>query len=89
MLSNATKKFWKAFDKLDETVQKQARASYELFKQEPRHPSLHFKQVHNTLSVYSVRVNLNHRALGIVEDNTVIWFWIGPHDEYEKIISRL
>ena len=89
MLSTASKKFWKAFDKLDETVQKQARASYELFQEDPRHPSLHFKQVHNTLPVYSARVNLNHRALGIVEDNTIIWFWIGAHDEYEKIISRL
>ncbi len=89
MRSETTQKFWKAYEHLDETVQKQARASYELFRKNPYHPSLHFKQVHSKLPVYSARVNLNHRALGILEQDTIIWFWIGPHEDYEKIISRL
>jgi len=25
--------------------------------------------------------------LGILEGDTVTWFWIGSHDEYERFIS--
>ena len=89
MVSRTTKKFWKAYEKLDETVQKQAQASYRLFRKNPQHPSLHFKKVHDRLPIYSVRINLNHRAVGILENNEIIWFWIGAHDAYEKLLSQL
>ncbi len=89
MISRTTQKFWKAYEKLDETVQKQAQASYRLFCKNPQHPSLHFKNVHDSLPIYSARVSLNHRAVGILENNEIIWFWIGPHDAYEKLLSRL
>ena len=62
----------------------QARASYRLFEQNPQHPSLQFKKVHNNLPIYSVCINLNHRAVGIREGEDIIWFWIGPHSEYEQ-----
>jgi len=38
--------------------------------------------------VWSIRIgNTNYRALADVQADTVYWFWIGPHDEYERIIS--
>ena len=89
MTSQTTDKFWKAYARLDETVKEQARASYRLFEQNPQHPSLQFKKVHTKLPVYSARINLNYRAVGVREDEVVIWFWIGPHDEYEKLLARL
>ena len=89
MVSKTTRKFWKAYGKLDETVQRQAVAGYRLFRQNPQHPSLHFKKVHDKLPIYSARVNLNHRAVGILDDNEIIWFWIGAHDAYEQLLSRL
>ncbi len=89
MISRTTKKFWKAYKKLDRTVQKQARASYHLFRENPQHRSLHFKNVHSKLPIYSARVNLSHRAVGILEDNEIIWFWIGPHEAYEKLLTQL
>jgi hypothetical protein len=52
-------------------------------KADPDHPSLHFKKVG---SYRSVRVGLAYRALGIVDEEAVIWFWIGSHDEYERLI---
>ena len=70
-------------------MKEQARASYRLFEQNPQHPSLQFKKVHTKLPVYSARINLNYRAVGVREDEVVIWFWIGPHDEYEKLLARL
>jgi hypothetical protein len=34
-------------------------------------------------------VGLSHRALGIKEKETMIWFWIGSHEDYDKLISEL
>jgi hypothetical protein len=31
----------------------------------------------------------DYRALGLLEDDTIIWFWIGSHADYDDLISRL
>jgi hypothetical protein len=54
-----------------------------LWLQNPQHPSLHFKKVGE---FWSARVTDNYRALAIVKGNTAKWFWIGPHEEYERQI---
>ena len=87
MISQTTRRFWKAYRQLDENVQKKARRAYEPFEQNPQHPSLHLKKVHPTEPLYSARVSLNHRALGMRDGNEIVWFWIGPHDEYERLIG--
>src|SRR5690606_21977791 len=38
---------------------------------------LRFKKVHASRPIYSVRVTRGYRALGILENETVTWFWIG------------
>ena len=37
---------------------------------------------------WSVRISRSYRALAYREDDIFTWFWIGPHDEYEKILYR-
>jgi len=59
-----------------------------LWSENPDHPSLRFKKVHSRLPIYSVRVDLDWRAVGILEGDVVIWFWIGPHGEYEKLLRQ-
>lgn len=88
MKSSTTKRFRKAFDRLPEQVQRQARETYKLFNQNPYHPSLQFKQVHPTKAIYSVRITIEYRALGVREKNEIIWFWIGSHADYDKILSQ-
>jgi len=39
--------------------------------------------------MYSVRVGKGWRALGLVEGDTISWFWIGSHADYEKLLSQL
>ncbi|OQY47001.1 MAG: hypothetical protein B6240_06490, partial [Desulfobacteraceae bacterium 4572_87] len=68
-----------------ETKQR-ARRAYRLWRANPRHPSLRFKK---TGTVGSVRVDPNYRTLGLMEDETMYWFWIGAHDEYERLIACL
>jgi hypothetical protein len=35
-----------------------------------------------------VRIGHDFRALGILERDTIIWFWIGPHDIYERLLKQ-
>ena len=89
MKSHTTERFRKAFAQLPVPVQRQARQAYRLFRQNPYHPSLRFKQVQPTRPIYSVRIGLDYRALGVRDTEDLIWFWIGSHSEYDKLISRL
>ena len=89
MISHTTEQFRDKLKRLPQVVQRQARQAYKFFQQNSYHPSLHFKQVHPTKPIYSVRINLDYRAVGIREKDVMIWFWIGPHAEYENLISRL
>jgi hypothetical protein len=76
--------FWSHFYKLPEPVQELARKNFDLLKQNPRHPSLHFKSVGG---FWSARVGLTHRALAVQDDGDFIWVWIGSHDEYDHLIG--
>lgn len=89
MTSLTAERFRKAFKDLPKPVQQQARKAYKLFSQNPHHPSLHFKQIHPQQPIYSVRIDRDHRAVGVRNRDEVVWFWIGSHKEYEKLISHL
>jgi len=73
---------------LPERIQRLAKANYLLWKQSPQHHSLAFKRVGYKYPTYSIRVGLGWRALGFKEEDTVVWFWIGPHSEYERMIQE-
>ena len=87
MKSRTTRKFWKLFQEQPAAVQERARRTYRQWLADPNHPSLHFKRVDNADPVYSIRIGIQHRALGGLEGDTVTWFWIGPHDEYERLLK--
>ena len=86
MRSQATSNFWKLYARLPPSVQRRARKAYETWKENPRHPSLHFKRVDDEEPIYSARVSDDHRVLGILEGDMMIWYWIGSHDEYERLL---
>jgi hypothetical protein len=88
MHSRTTSKFRALYQSIPKPIQEKARAAYELWAQNPDHPSLRFKKVHPRQPIYSVRIDRDWRALGILESDEVIWFWIGPHAEYEKLLRR-
>lgn len=74
---------------LPREIQRQAREAYKLFRNDPRHLSLRFKKVHATQPVYSARINTDVRAVGVMNRDEIVWFWIGPHGEYEKLLKQL
>lgn len=87
MNSQITEDFLSCFAKLPDAVKEQARKAYCLWRTNPFHSGLHFKRIHGHESLYSVRVSLGWRALGLLEGNTITWFWIGSHADYETLIS--
>ena len=80
--------FWKCFERLPPDLQGQAKDAYRQFKNDPHQRGLRFKKVHASRPIYSVRVTRGYRALGILENETVTWFWIGSHAEYERMLSK-
>jgi len=88
VISHTTEHFRKSFARLPEKVRKQAKQAYSRFKKDPYYPALHFKRVHSTRPIYSVRISIDYRALGILQDNEIIWFWIGSHTEYDKTVKQ-
>ena len=89
MKSHATPRFWAAYHELSQEVREAAQRAYRLFRENPKHPSLPFKKVHERESVYSVRVTLGYRAVGLLEDDEVTWFWIGSHADYDRLLKTL
>lgn len=89
MKSRTTAKFREAFAGLPENIQDRARETYRRFKRDPWHPGLRFKPVHPTLPIYSVRVSKGYRALGQRDGEGIIWFWIGSHANYDKLLNQL
>jgi Txe/YoeB family toxin of Txe-Axe toxin-antitoxin module len=89
MKSHTTQSFRDALALLPKNIQARARAAYRRFCSDPRHTGLQFKKVHSTRPVYSARINDDYRAVGVVEGDEIAWFWIGKHEEYERLLKRL
>jgi hypothetical protein len=89
MNSRTTRRFRELFGALPAHVQQQAREAYRLFLQNPAHPGLRFKQVHADPPIYSARVGISFRAVGALDSDTVIWFWIGSHADYDRLLEQL
>ncbi len=87
--SSLTESFTQLFAKLPTEIRERARKSYRLWKVNPGHPSLHFKKIHSSEPLYSVRVTKGWRVLGLLEGNRVTWFWIGSHADYDHLIAQL
>lgn len=80
-------RFWQHYRLLPKGVQELADKNFELLKADSHHPSLHFKKVGRSKQLWSARVGAHYRALGVEKPEGVVWFWIGPHAEYDKLLA--
>lgn len=87
MKSATLPSFWTEYRSLENDIQARARKAYQLWAENPFHPSLHFKCINSNENVWSVRVTRGYRAVGTLDGDTVTWFWIGGHDEYDRFFS--
>jgi len=84
--SSATPRFWKLFSRLPTGVQDLAIEKYELFRQNPFHPSLGFQEKGK---VWTVDIGRSHRAIAFRNEDHLTWFWIGSHEEYNRVLSHV
>jgi hypothetical protein len=89
MSSRTTRRFRELFASLPAHVQRQARESYRLFRNNPLHPGLHFKQVFPDPPIYSVRGGIGYRAVGVRDGDTMVWYWIGSHAAYDHLLAQM
>ena len=88
MTSHTTESFRRLFRELPPDVQKAAQKAYQLWLADPSHPSLRFKRVHPVEPIYSARAGLGWRAVGVRDGQTMIWYWIGSHADYDRLLSQ-
>lgn len=88
MRSQLTAEFRRLFAKLPADVQQRARDTYRHWKVNPAHPGLQFKRVHPRLPIYSVRIGIGWRAVGLREGDSIVWYWIGSHADYDVELRR-
>jgi hypothetical protein len=85
MKSKAVVGFWVGYDRLPGEVRKIADKQYRLWLENPSHPSVQFKKVGR---FWSARITDHYRAVGVKDEDTIVWFWIGTHAEYDKLLKR-
>ena len=89
MNSRTAQQFRELFARLPAHVQQQAREAYRLFRDNRHHPGLHFKKVFDDPPMFSARVGIAYRAVAGLDGSTLVWFWIGSHADYDKLLGQM
>ena len=80
--------YWKNFDDLPDDIRKLAEQNYQLWKENSKNPGLRFKQIHKTQPVFSFRVGMKHRTVGVeTPDGKLVWFWVGSFETFKQVIA--
>jgi hypothetical protein len=86
MQSRTTRQFRSLFSALPADVQREAQRAYRLFQANPAHPGLHFKKLEGEGDIYSARIGMGYRALAVMRKDRLVWYWIGSHSDYDRLI---
>jgi hypothetical protein len=86
MQSQTTRRFWRLFSALPDDIQRDAKRAYRLFQSNPAHPGLQFKKLEGEDHIYSARIGLEYRALAFMKKDRIVWYWIGSHSEYDRLV---
>lgn len=87
MISLVRPSFWRAYGRLAPSVMARVRLAYQLFAENPDHPSLRFKKLQGGGNIWSVRISGQYRAVGVRSGDTMEWIWIGTHNEFDNLFS--
>ena len=84
MNHHASPDLWSCYRALPASIRELADESFGMLKADPTHPSLQFKKVGR---FWAARVGLHYRAVAVEASDGLIWFWIGTHAEYDRLVS--
>ncbi len=86
MQSRTTRHFRRLFSHLPLDIQLDAKRAYRLFQNNAAHPGLQFKKLVGEDNIYSARVGLGYRALAVMHGDRIVWYWIGSHADYDRLV---
>jgi hypothetical protein len=67
----ASPEFWECYNALPDAIRDLADKNFALLRDNPQHPSLHFKKVGR---FWSARVGMHYRALAAESGEDLVWF---------------
>jgi hypothetical protein len=85
MISRTNRNFWICFKRLPIAIQRLAVEKFHYWLRDPFHTSLRFKEL--SPGLWSVRINRDYRALARKRRDLVVWFWIGSHKDYDRLVQ--
>lgn len=89
-----TRDFRSQFDQLPGRIQRLAVAAFELFRANPAHPSLRLhdlgdnKRGQHREGSRSVSINMQYRAIYVVDGDRNVWYWIGTHADHDTFAGK-
>lgn len=84
MTSRATPEFWQQYHGLPRQIQSAASKAYQIFLENPAHPSLRLARLRSDPRAWSVRVTRDIRAVALRHGDDWLWFWIGTHKDFDR-----
>lgn len=91
-LNKGTRNFKAQFDALPNDVKRQAVEKYRLFLSSPQNVDFRRLLQFNSGIYYRAKISqgrAGYRAVARLDGGTLIWFFIGPHDAYDKLLKIL
>ncbi|MCD6361224.1 MAG: hypothetical protein J7M38_10200 [Armatimonadetes bacterium] len=80
-----TKRFWRDYWKLPETVRKQADRKFAYLAQNIEHPSLRVKRIRGYSDIYEGSINMQYRFAFKITTDAYVLVRIGRHDILDKL----
>ena len=88
MNSQTVEQFWQLYYALPGEIREAARDADQRFAADSTHPGLSFLRLKATSNLWSVRITRDYRAVGLLQSDTITWFWIGNHREFDKTFPK-
>ncbi len=88
MISKLHAGFRKSFEGLPADIRRRARAAYRRFQANRQNPGVEFTALNAQQPLGCVRVNDGYRAVGVRNGEVIIWFFIGTHAEYDRLVVQ-
>ncbi len=75
---------------LPERIRKALGKAIRIWSENPTHPSLRLHQLKDTKkgrhlpTSFTVSINMQYRAIYVMDGPTAVWYWIGTHAQYDR-----
>jgi len=84
-----TMSFINSYNMLDKDLKQKALDKYESMLSNPAAAGIHHIMQNPHKSVYAGEIDRRTRSLAVKIGKCYIWYWIGPHEAYNKMVKMM